>query len=386
MKIPSYILLFSLLFASLACTRNNVSIKGLVHGGNETTLTLEKLEVNQTVLVDSLLIGIDGRFSFSTNLDEPDLYILKYENGEILNLLLSPGDRVLVTTNAESFGSGYSIEGSEESENIRLLVEQLNFTRTILDSLQGVAASIEDPESPHMDLVRSAYSQAVVSQKRFTIRYLLDHMTSLSSVYALYQKYENETLVMGLDTDLQYFKTVADSLEIAHPNASLTKSLRADINQREASLKEINKMNTLLEMAEEATGLLDLSIADREGKEIPLSSFNGKVTLVVFWASGNQESISALLQMRQVYNKYHPKGFEIYAISLDNNKLQWMNAVDFNEFDWVNVSELSYPDSKAGRLYNVTSLPSVFLINREGDIVAKNLFGRTLETWLDNLL
>jgi len=63
-----------------------------------------------------------------------------------------------------------------------------------------------------------------------------------------------------------------------------------------------------------------------------------------------------------------------------------MQAIDFNEFKWINVSELSYPDSRANVLYNVTTLPSSFLINREGDILAKNLSGKTLETWLDNLI
>ncbi len=386
MKIIARILLIVLLFASLACNRNNVTIKGLVDGGEGSTLALDKLDVNRTVTVDSIRIDQNGRFSISINLDEPELFILKSGSGEILNLLLAPGDRVTVTTSADSYASGYRIEGSEESENIRMLVEKLNSTRSILDSLNTVAESIEDPGSPHMDLVRSAYVQTIVSQKRFTIRYLVGHMTSLSSVYALYQKYENGALVLGQETDFPYFQAVADSLEITHPNSSLTRSLLADIAQQEASLKEMNQMNTLLEMAGESTGMLDLSIADREGREIPLSTYKGKVTLVIFWASGNQESVNALLQLRSVYRKYHQKGFEIYAISLDNNKLQWMNSVDFNEFEWINVSELNYPNSRANQLYNVTALPAGFLINREGDVVAKNLYGRTLETWLDNLI
>jgi hypothetical protein len=386
MKIIARILLIFLLFASLACDRNNVTIKGLVDGGEGSTLALEKLDVNRTVTMDSIRIDQSGRFSISISLDEPELFILKSGNGEILNLLLAPGDRVTVTTSADSYGSGYRIEGSEESENIRLLVEKMNSTRSILDSLNTVAESIEDPGSPHMDLVRSAYVQAIVSQKRFSIRYLVGHMTSLSSVYALYQKYENGALVLGQETDFPYFQAVADSLEITHPNSSLTRSLLADIAQREASLKEMNQMNTLLEMAGESTGILDLSIADREGREIPLSTYKGKVTLVIFWASGNQESVNALLQLRSVYRKYHQKGFEIYAISLDNNKLQWMNSVDFNEFEWINVSELNYPNSRANQLYNVTALPTGYLINREGDVVGKNLYGRTLETWLDNLI
>jgi len=251
---------------------------------------------------------------------------------------------------------------------------------------ESLALIVDDPESPRMNVIRDAYSRAIINQKRFTIRYLLEHMHSLSSIYALYQKYDQEDLVLGLESDLQYFKVVADSLEVSHPNSSLTRSLRADIDLRENEFLNARNMNTLLEMAEEQTGLLDLSIPDREGKEKKLSDYKGKVILVVFWASGNQASINALLQLKSTYNKYHVKGFEIYSISLDNNKYRWMNSMDFNEFNWINVSELSYPESKASLIYNVTSLPSSYLINRDGDIVAKNLFGRTLETWLDNLL
>ncbi|MEN8155710.1 MAG: TlpA disulfide reductase family protein [Bacteroidota bacterium] len=380
----TFILLLSL--AGTACNRNNVKIQGLVEGGEGATLALERLDVNRTTPLDSIQVGNDGRFTFSTSLEQPELFILNDGSGSIINLLLAPGDCVSVTTSKGSFGSGYQVEGSQESERIRMLVEHLDSTRLLLDSLQRIAASITDEESPKMDSLRSTYAGAIISQKRFTISYLVEHMSSLSSVYALYQKYDETNMVMGQEHNLQYFKSVADSLEITHPNSSLTRSLRADIQQREADFIQQEKMNALMELADEASGILDLTINDRDGKEISLSSFNGKVVLVVFWASGNQESINALLRMRSTYNKYHPNGFEIYAISLDNSKFQWMNAVDFNEFDWINVSELSYPESRAALLYNVSSIPSTYLINREGDIVARDLYGRTLETWLDNLL
>jgi hypothetical protein len=375
-----------LLLAGYACSRNNVTIDGRVTGGAGTTVTLERLDVNRTTVIDSVTIRKDDRFLFSANLEEPELFILKNRSGEILNLLLAPGDRVSVTTSAESFASGYQVNGSEESENIRILVEQLFTTRAKLDSLLTVAESIEDPESPQMELIRSAYTQVIISQKRFTIRYLVEHFTSLSSVYALYQKYDEENLVLGLESDLQYFKVLADSLEMAFPNSSLTQSLRADMIQREAAYEQMYQMNTLMDMAGEVTGMLDLTIADRDGKDISLSALKGKVVLVLFWASGNEASISALLHLKSTYDRYHQKGFEVYAISLDNNKIRWMNAMDFNEFGWINVSELSYPDSRADRLYNVSSLPVGYLINKEGDIVARDLYGRTLETWLDNLL
>jgi len=375
-----------LVLALVSCNRNRVEVSGTISGEPGSTLTLERLDVNRTTVVDSVATGSAGGFSLSARLEEPELFVLKHQNGQLINLLLAPGDRVRVSAEASGFGSEYELEGSEESENIRQLVRHMQHTRSVLDSLMEVASAITDPDSPHMDLVRSAYTKAVVTQKRYTIRYLVEHMHSLSSVYALYQKYDRENLVLGRQEDLQYFKTLADSLEISHPNSTLTQSLRSDIRQREATFEEEKQMNALIGMAGEPAGSLDLSIPDRDGNEVSLSSLNGKVVLLVFWAAGNEESVSSLLALQSTYERYHPQGFEVYAVSLDNNRQMWINSIDFNEFDWINVSELSYPDSRADRIYNVTALPTSYLVDSNGDVVAKNLYGKTLETWLDNLL
>ncbi len=375
-----------LLITGMACQHNNTVISGRVEGGGDLTLSLERLDVNRTTVIDSVKTGEDGSFQVKINQEEPALYILK-NKGQIINLLLQPGEHALVITSDTAFGKVYSVEGSEESEKIRLLVEHLNQTRFELDSLLALVDSIPDPEDPQMKLIQNAYTQTIIRQKRYTIRFLVENMSSLSSVYALYQKYDNVSLILGDPADLQYYKSVADSLEQVYPENPLTLSLRADIRQKEQQIENSFKLDELLGMAdEEVTGLLDLSIPDRDGKQVTLSSLHGQVILVVFWASGNQASLDVLLRLRPIYSKYHDKGFEIYAISLDNNKIQWMQSVDFNEFNWVNVCELTYPNSRAQMFYNVTSIPTSFLINREGDILAKNLFGKTLETWLDNLI
>lgn len=381
-----FIIVLIVAITGFSCNSTKTEISGLISGGEDISLTFERLDVNRTSVLDSVKTAKDGSFHIKLGIEEPELYILKNDDGALINLLVSPGEKIRVSSSYASFGRDYTVTGSEESEGIQKLVDQLDQTRSGLDSLQAVAGTIGDPENPQFELVRNSYAQAIIKQKRFTIKYLVEHMSSLSSVYALYQKYDEETLVLNLESDLQYFKAVADSLENTYPNSSLTKSLRADVEQREAAFLEAAKLNTLLEMADEVSGMLELSIPDRDGNEIALSSLKGKVTLVTFWASGNSASIQALLQLQSTYNKYHAKGFEVYAISMDNNKINWMNAMDFNEFKWINVSELSFPESTAAILYNVSELPSTFLINREGDIVAKNLYGRNLETWLDNLI
>jgi len=383
---PLYFFGLLMLFAGFGCSSSQSEITGIIAGGEDENLVLERLDVNQTSVIDSVQVGPDGSFSIKLQIEEPELYLLRNSKGAIINLLVSPGEEISLESNQKSFGRNYQVNGSEESDGIRILVEKLQRTRHVLDSLESEAGSIQEPDSPQLDLIRNAYAQAIIQQKRFTIKYLLDHMGSLSSVYALYQKYGDDNLVLGREQDLQYFKAVVDSLEVTFPHSSLTRSLRADIDQREADFKRAAHINSLMEMAGEETGLLDLSIPDRDGQEVSLSSLKGKVVLVAFWASGHSNSIEALLRLKSTYNTYHDKGFEVYAISLDNNKIAWMSAVDFNEFNWINVSELSFPNSTAALLYNVNSLPSTFLINREGDIVAKNLLGRQLNTWLDNLL
>ncbi|MFO7932633.1 MAG: TlpA disulfide reductase family protein [Bacteroidales bacterium] len=384
MKVQSFILLLFLL-VSLSCSRDRVVISGVVEGGAKTGISLEELNINQTARIDSIRTEKDGSFKFSTSLEEPRLMLLRNDRGQILNLLPFPRENISIRTSYKSFGHGYQVEGSPESEKIRLLVEHLHKTRRAVDSLVQVADSIEQGDDPRLALARTAYQQTLINQKRFTIRFLVENVKSLSSVYALYQKFDEEYYVLGEDTDLQYYKIVADSLESVYPDVSLVRSLREDVKKREALYEEKRQMDMLMSMAEE-TGMPNLSIPDREGNEISLSELKGKVVLVIFWASGNEESVRSLVQLQSVYDRYRDKGFEIYAISLDNDKIKWMNAIDYNEFNWINVSELSYPDSRADKLYNVQKLPAGYLVNREGEIVVRDLYGRTLETWLDNLL
>lgn len=371
----------------LSCNRNTTEIAGRIEGGEERSYSLERLDVNRTTVIDSIHTDKNGAFAIKIDQEEPALYILKNSEGKIINLLLSPGHQIMLRTTWQNFGSSYEVEGSEESEKIHQLVEQMTRTRNDLDSLLSLTDAIDDPEDPKMDLIKNTYAQTIIRQKRYTIRFIVENMSSLSSIYALYQKYDPQNLVLGESSDLQYYKSVADSLEVHYPDIALVQSLRADIQRKENEINTAFKVEKLLEQAdEEITGLLDLKIPDRNGDSITLSSLQGKVILVYFWASENPNSVESLLSVRSTYEKYHGRGFEIYAISLDNDRRQWIQSIDYNEFDWVNVSELTYPDSRANLFYNVTSLPSNFLINREGDIIAKNLYGKTLETWLDNLI
>ena len=107
-----------LLVTGFGCSGSRARIDGLLAGGEGESLKLEKLNVNQTSVVDSIKVGPDGTFSLKIETDEPELYLLKNSKGDIINLLVSPGDQISITTSQDSFGHGYRVEGSGESEVI----------------------------------------------------------------------------------------------------------------------------------------------------------------------------------------------------------------------------------------------------------------------------
>jgi hypothetical protein len=101
--------------------------------------------------------------------------------------------------------------------------------------------------------------------------------------------------------------------------------------------------------------------------------------LLTFWASQDENSRRENRHLKKLYNGYKSKGFEIYQVSLDKSKILWESAIAQDGIDWVSVSDLQASNSYAARVYNVSSIPSNYLISRDGDIIGKDLFGSLLD-------
>jgi thiol-disulfide isomerase/thioredoxin len=371
----------------VACSNNdNVTIKGTYSAGSGEFLKLEMLNITQTQLIDSVKVSTSGKFKFSVKLDHPELILVKNNADQIINLLAFPDDIIEVDIPQTSFTEGYSVLGSEESIKIKTLVDKVERTKFQLDSLSDAFDNIEDKNSPEAKVIVSSYQQIFQKQKRNNIRFVVENISSLSSVYALYQRIAPDIYVLNGLKDLQYFKIVADSVKVKYPESTLTSSLVMDVDRR---VKEYNTVLTLNKLAEEnvvETGLIDLEIQNTNGVVVSLSSLKGKVVLLNFWASWDNNSRKENNLMKNVYNKYYPNGFEVYSVALENDRNRWRAAIDFEEYKWINVSELTYPYSYAATAYNIKTIPANYLIDKEGNIVAKNITGNVLATWLDNLL
>ena len=384
-RIKKYTVIILAALLLISCNKSEqVTISGIYPDGFGEMLKVDMLNVNQLIPIDSIKVGSKGNFKIKFILQSPELISIKNEKGQIINLLPFPGDEISLDISCKEFSSCYTVQGSDESSNIRYLVYEAAKTKLILDSIVGLLNQAEDLTKED-DLV-SEYTRVFNDQRMHNIKFIVENISSLSSIYALYQRIGPEDYILNETKDLQYMKIVADSVGKRYPGSSLVASLDMDVRNRLEAYNNRLLMNKLSEEGISGRGNIELEINNTEGKMISLSSLQGKVILLNFWASTDQSSRESNNVLQAIYKQYHSRGFEVYSVSLDNNKAAWLDAVRFEEYTWIDVCELSYPDSYAALVYNIQEIPTNFLIDKEGNIVAKNINGRVLGTWLDNLL
>ena len=130
----------------------------------------------------------------------------------------------------------------------------------------------------------------------------------------------------------------------------------------------------------------DLAFPDPDGNIRKLSDLRGKVVLLDFWASWCRPCRGENPHVVAMYQKYHDKGFEVFSVSLDRDKESWKRAIAADGLVWPNhVSDLKYWSSEAARTYGVSSIPSTFLLDQNGRIIAKNLRGEALTKALQQI-
>jgi thiol-disulfide isomerase/thioredoxin len=130
---------------------------------------------------------------------------------------------------------------------------------------------------------------------------------------------------------------------------------------------------------------LDPDLKTIDGKRIALSSLKGKYVLLTFWSVKSRDCIQENLQFKELYKLYNKKGFEIYQINIDINEEEWKAAVRFDELPWICTREDDPADPKNAILYNVKSVPTNYLYDKDSKIIASNIHGRALQLKLDQI-
>lgn len=379
MKSAKYLSAFAALALLSACGGGNTRIDGILNGATDGTVSFRILDGSRQKVLDSVQVGRDGayRFAFHVAKGDPE-FVYIYRNGrQLASLLLQAGDRVKVVSDTLVYLSDYSVTGSEDSEQLRQVEKSYAQFRLDVDRIvQRYAAADGHPEL--MREVNKELRQRYIGYYRDRVKYVLSHTHSLTVVPVLFQELDGAS-IFNQPTDALLYRAAADSLKQRYPASRFVKALDREAAEREQMLE----MDYRIRDAEEAS-YVDVELPDIQGKKVKLSEIEGKLVMLYFWSTADAaQKMFNIDQMLPVYQDFHARGLEIYAVSLDTDKAAWAAAVRGQELPWVNVCDVRGAASPYLSVYNVQSLPCVYFL-LDGELVAEKTVtnARTLRQYL----
>lgn len=368
---------------AVGCSKDEgrFSVNGKITHAQGQTIYFEELQVATTKPIDSVKLNNTGEFKFTGKTGIPSFYLLKLTQNKIITLLIDSLEQVVVEADAADFSRNYKVEGSVGSEKVKVLNDQWYKTRKKLDSLQSLSNMYSrNPDFVQMNRHWSMmYDSIKQEQVKFSKQFVMENPFSMASVMAVYQKFDDNEYIVN---DLHTLRVAASALNTIYPNSGHVKALYH--NTLELMKEEqAAKLRQLIQ--EKGENSPDISLPNPDGKEISLSALRGKVVLLQFWSALDRNSRIQNEALVEAYRKYKNKGFEIYQVSVDENRIEWVDAIDQDKLSWINVGDMEGSD-RAVTLYNIQNIPYNYLLNNEGEIIAQNLKGPQLDRVLTQLL
>jgi thiol-disulfide isomerase/thioredoxin len=378
------ILLIVILFSG--CKKNAVQISGtLVNPSSGEYIFLDELKSNELVTVDSIKVSDKGTFNFRKEIKQPAFYLLKINNNNFLTMLLAPGEKLILGAYNDSLNYPISVTGSEGTESMAEYNRTLRKTINKLSGLSKIYNQYADSSNlpSVMESLDSMAQNYLTEINTYTKNYIDKNIKSLVSLVALYQQVAPNVYVLNPAKDLNYFVKVDSSLSILYPGYEPVTSLHTQIMEMTD-----NKKGQTVEEPAAAKGAVapEITLPTPAGDTVKLSSTRGSIVLLDFWASWCGPCRRENPNLVKAYNLYHNKGFQIYQVSLDKTKEDWVKGIQDDQLGkWLHVSDIQYWNSIVIPVYKIESIPTNFLLDKDGRIIASNLRGEQLQTKLAEL-
>jgi len=350
-------------FLFLACDQkdNKATVKGTISKMGNGEIYLIKSGDEQKI--DTIKV-VNDAFTYTTSLEEPTVFMANFGPEQ------QPGFFILekgTTTLSYEMGNlkSLNVKGGAEQEVYNSFLNACRPTFQQMDSLGQIAMVNEDNTALLQELQQVFYALDN-SLKAQQLDFINKHKSNIGTAF-IAVNYLNEKM------DKTY--TEVDNL----------------YQSLDENVKKSYYGKKMVEMANQMKGTSigqpapAFTLNDVNGKPVDLASFKGKVTLIDFWASWCGPCRGENPNVVAAYNKYKAKGFDIFGVSLDENKEKWLQAIEKDGLTWTHVSDLKGWSSSPAALYGVQSIPSNFLIDQNGVILAKDLRGEALDQKLSEL-
>jgi len=363
---------------------NEFTIDGNLSNASGEKIFLMELTTDGTNKIDSVNVGENGQFRFSGYTPVAKFFLVQTDPRNSVTLVVEPGDEIELSGNIQNLGEEYQVEGSEGSREIMKLRRRMEKTIASLDSLGKIYRENKDTED--MQALRSRLNkssqQIINSQKSYTKEFIDRNIHSLASLMALYQQIGPRSFVLNPKEDFKYFARVDSALMANYPNSGPVKSLHSQVEDIRKRIQSDEASQKRLAVGNKAP---EISLPNPQGDTVELSQLRGNYVLLDFWASWCKPCRVENPNLVKAYKRYSNQDFEIYQVSLDKQRQAWLDAIEKDNLDWYHVSDLQFWNSAAAQKYNIRSIPANFLLNKEGEIIDKNLRGDDLQAKLNEL-
>ena len=365
-----------------SCTNSKFHVEGTISNAKDSVLYFEQVGISELQVIDSVKLDADGAFSFGSAATEaPEFYRLRIGD-QIINVAIDSTETVSIRAAWPQMASQYEVTGSDNCQKIKeLTLMQMSLHQRAIDISRNEQLSVDQSNDSILALIKQ-YKETVKE------KYIFPAPSKSYAYFALFQTLGN-TLIFNPRSDkddVKVFAAVATSWDTYYPEAERGANLHniALEGMKTIRISESQQAATIDADKIQTAGVIDISLADNKGRQQNLTSLKGKVVLLDFHVFGMKESPERILLLRELYNKYHDRGFEIYQVSLDGDEHFWKQQTA--ALPWISVREPQGLDSSTLRLYNIQSLPEFFLIDRGNNLVSRSQQIKDLDKSIQSLL
>lgn len=354
-------------------------VKGNIENGADKSISIYNIAEGGAKEISTAKLNGNGNFEFRvTSPEHFDFYLLNVEECGTIVFIADSTETITINSDAKNLVQDYTIDGNEENQRIK----ELQVLRDALEKQVSIMASSTSPA-----VVKTEREiRAVVDEFKENIKkqYIIPAPGSASAYYALTMTLGGSPIFnpMADRNDCRCFAAVATNYQRLHPETKHTKRITKIAEEGLKATRPPQQVE--LEVEERSatiTDMFNLKLPQANGDTIALSSLQGKVILLDFTIYENTEIGGRNIKMRELYNKYKNKGFEIYQVSFDRREHFWQQSAA--NLPWTCVRDAS---GASARLFNVQVLPTFFLINKKGEVILRDEQIENTEKEIEKLL
>ena len=362
-----YVVVALAVLGMASCSEKKFHVEGTITNAKDSVLYLENISLMGPEVVDSVRLDADGKFSLAGEAQQaPEFYRLRIYD-QIISLSIDSTETVTVTAAYPQMASKYEVSGSDNCAKIKeLAMRQMQLQQRAMAVSRSADMTVEQSNDSIMAMIRT-YKDEV---KR---KYIFSDPSKPYAYFALFQALGN-TLIFNPRSDaddIKVFAAVATSWDTYWPDAERGKNLHniAIEGMKNVRTMEAKQAKTIDASKIQTAGVIEIALNDNKGQLRKLTDLKGQVVLLDFHVFAQKESPARILALRELYNKYHAKGFEIYQVSLDGDEHFWKQQTA--ALPWISV-RVDENNSGFLTVYNIQTLPEFFLIDRGNNLVSRS--------------